>query len=49
MSKIKIELPPEQISILFEALAQMPYRLVAALIADVSRQIDAQKNHDVGQ
>ena len=40
----KITITEEQLSIIDRALAQMPYGMVAALIAEINRQlVEAQK------
>ena len=43
---IHVELTPSEVQVIANALVRMPYGEVATTIADLQKQIDAQKSND---
>ena len=43
---MKLELTLEQLQIIGAALSEMPYRVAAPLVAEINKQIEAQKEDD---
>ena len=43
---MKLELTQEQLQIIGAALSEMPYRVAAPLVAEINKQIEAQKEDD---
>ena len=49
MRAMKLDLTQEQLLIIGSALAEMPYRMVASVIAEINRQIAEQQDQSPDQ